>query len=170
MKCKRCKKDKPDTEYSYGRLGKVGTNCLECKAYRRKFFLTEGHRLAKRKRGGDNKRKQRQQMILAAKLAPCTDCGQRFHPVAMDFDHVRGEKLANVSALFCAQWSLDQIQIELNKCELVCACCHRLRTLKRATSDDAPYGVYRNFKFNEVPDTSKPGATPAISTTGERGM
>jgi hypothetical protein len=44
----------------------------------------------------------------------------------MDFDHVRGEKLGNISRM-----SLKQALAELWKCELVCATCHRERTTNR---------------------------------------
>ena len=33
------------------------------------------------------------------KRNPCTDCGNTFPTVAMDFDHVRGEKEASISHL-----------------------------------------------------------------------
>ncbi len=66
------------------------------------------------------------------KLAPCMDCGQTFDPVCMDFDHVRGKKLMDPSRMRYKNYSLETIQEELDKCELVCACCHRLRTKRRA--------------------------------------
>ena len=63
------------------------------------------------------------------KANPCTDCGDCFPPVAMDFDHVHGEKVKEVSAMW--SWSFDKVLIELDKCELVCANCHRTRTKHR---------------------------------------
>lgn len=62
---------------------------------------------------------------------PCEDCGGMFHPCAMDFDHVKGEKLYAVSELVLRAWSFEKIQEEIDKCELVCANCHRLRTYLR---------------------------------------
>lgn len=47
----------------------------------------------------------------------------------MDFDHVRGEKLANVSDLVGAP--TEDLLAEVAKCELVCATCHRVRTSDR---------------------------------------
>lgn len=63
------------------------------------------------------------------KSEPCTDCGRVRPPVAMDFDHVRGEKVKGVSQM----WSRgrDKVLIELAKCELVCCICHRIRTQNR---------------------------------------
>jgi len=59
------------------------------------------------------------------KAEPCTDCGNTFSPEAMDFDHVRGVKLAGISDMW--SWGRDRVLAELAKCELVCANCHRVR-------------------------------------------
>lgn len=61
---------------------------------------------------------------------PCADCGLKFHPVCMDFDHRPGEiKIAGVAALVShgSARALDEIK----KCDIVCANCHRLRTFNR---------------------------------------
>jgi hypothetical protein len=70
---------------------------------------------------------------------PCTDCGGTFAPVAMDFDHVRGTKLKNVSAMSTYPWS--RVLEEVAKCDLVCACCHRIRTQSRKASKGRPRKV-----------------------------
>ncbi len=62
---------------------------------------------------------------------PCVDCGEKFHPVAMDFDHPRGGKTMGVAQLVGSGYKLNLIKAEIAKCELVCACCHRVRTWKR---------------------------------------
>jgi hypothetical protein len=58
---------------------------------------------------------------------PCADCGNTYHPVCMDLDHVNGEKKLPVSR--AKSWA--SLLPELEKCELVCANCHRLRTYIR---------------------------------------
>jgi hypothetical protein len=64
------------------------------------------------------------------KQAPCTDCGLCFDPICMDFDHVGNNKIAKVSALVkSTTWA--KIQAEIDKCELVCSNCHRIRTRNR---------------------------------------
>jgi len=70
-------------------------------------------------------------IILPLKNAPCSDCGETFPPVAMDFDHVRGEKKFNVSEAVWGRYNLENVLEEINKCELVCANCHVLRTISR---------------------------------------
>jgi len=60
---------------------------------------------------------------------PCVDCGKYYHYYAMDFDHVRGKKFAQISDMWGC--SIEKIKEEITKCDLVCATCHRLRTWKR---------------------------------------
>jgi len=57
----------------------------------------------------------------------CKDCGYNAHHVALDFDHITGEKELNV----CNAKSIEQAKKEMEKCEVVCACCHRIRTYNR---------------------------------------
>lgn len=59
---------------------------------------------------------------------PCTDCGKFYHPVAMQFDHVRGEKLFNVGWAISTEMHWDRILNEMAKCDIVCANCHSVRT------------------------------------------
>lgn len=61
---------------------------------------------------------------------PCEDCRETFPPVCMDFDH-SGDKIMNVSAMAVRVKSLARVREEAAKCEVVCACCHRLRTERR---------------------------------------
>jgi hypothetical protein len=69
------------------------------------------------------------EMIQKIKAGPCKDCGGTFHHAAMDFDHVIGEKKFEVSKMVLR--SLQSILDEIAKCDLVCACCHRVRTYRR---------------------------------------
>ena len=57
----------------------------------------------------------------------CADCGYNKHHVALDFDHVTKNKKINV----CLAKSIDQAKSEIEKCEVVCSNCHRIRTIKR---------------------------------------
>lgn len=73
-----------------------------------------------------------QKFLAEQKLKPCADCG--FIPVVpdqMDFDHVRGTKILPLARLAGRGGSIEKIVEEINKCDLVCANCHRLRTYKR---------------------------------------
>jgi hypothetical protein len=59
----------------------------------------------------------------------CKDCGYCENAIAMDFDHVRGQKLFNIGSV--PHWSIAKLQMEIDKCEVVCANCHRIRTYER---------------------------------------
>lgn len=68
------------------------------------------------------------QKIHQLKSQPCTDCGCTFPPVSMDFDHI-SNKIKGISYMVTCSW--ESIQREIEKCELVCANCHRVRTWNR---------------------------------------
>jgi predicted nucleic acid-binding Zn-ribbon protein len=81
-----------------------------------------------------NKRRQLiQEFIGEYKLSKgCADCGYNKHHVALDFDHVDGEKELNV----CNAKSIKQAKKEIEKCEVVCSNCHRIRTYNRLHEGD----------------------------------
>lgn len=60
----------------------------------------------------------------------CVDCGD-YNPQNLEFDHVRGIKSSNVSSLVGGRYSTYRIQEEINKCDVVCCNCHRIRTATR---------------------------------------
>lgn len=77
-----------------------------------------------------NREHDHRSKIQGLKTAPCQDCGNKFPPVCMDFDHRPGEvKLFGISA--AVRYSWDVILAEMAKCDLVCANCHRIRTEER---------------------------------------
>ncbi len=76
----------------------------------------------------------RLQLISDYKLARgCMDCGYKEHSEALEFDHVSGKKSFAVSRA-TTDVSLDKVYLEIAKCEVVCANCHRLRTWRRRHS------------------------------------
>jgi hypothetical protein len=68
------------------------------------------------------------QILAVEKNKPCMDCGREYPPCVMEFDHVRGEKKFEISKI---KYSVGALRAELAKCELVCANCHRIRTMNR---------------------------------------
>jgi hypothetical protein len=79
-------------------------------------------------------RRQREftkQFVDRAKQRPCLDCGVCYPPYVMDFDHVRGVKTAVLSRLRTARGSWSKLVAEIEKCEVVCSNCHRIRTRLR---------------------------------------
>lgn len=76
------------------------------------------------------KERQVRHIAMTAKYkdVPCMDCGQRFPPYVMDFDHV-GEKRGNIAKM--ATSPRKAVLAEIAKCEVVCSNCHRIRTYNR---------------------------------------
>lgn len=78
----------------------------------------------------------------------CLDCGH-YIPNAMDFDHIVGEKLINISGLATMRISeedmLDLLHQELSKCVVRCANCHRKITMAR-------YKTSNRLKFMDNPE------------------
>ncbi len=72
--------------------------------------------------------------------APCHDCEVAYPFYVMEFDHVRGEKLFSLGSVGFGSTSgqrrverrlevltLELVDAELKKCDIVCANCHRAR-------------------------------------------
>lgn len=73
------------------------------------------------------------------KTHPCIDCSEP-DPIVLEFDHLR-DKYKNVSRLVSNCASLNLIKLEIEKCEVRCANCHRRKTAKQ-------FGWYKDIKFN----------------------
>jgi len=61
----------------------------------------------------------------------CADCGYNAHPAALDFDHLPGSKKKTSVSQICSWKDTAVVLAELAKCEVVCANCHRVRTVER---------------------------------------
>lgn len=62
----------------------------------------------------------------------CADCGYKEHSAALEFDHVRGVKKANVAQLVGRGRKV--VFEEISKCDVVCANCHNIRTHNRRSA------------------------------------
>lgn len=68
--------------------------------------------------------------IDALKDVSCPDCGGKFPPECMDFDHVTEGKRGCISSM-ATSVTFDALLLEIAKCEVVCSNCHRIRTKLR---------------------------------------
>ena len=73
-------------------------------------------------------------IVSQAKGTYCSDCKRHYHPCQLDFDHVQGVKKFNITSGKSAT-SKTSLLAEIEKCEVVCASCHRLRTYNRGSSN-----------------------------------
>lgn len=66
------------------------------------------------------------------KIGFCADCGLSGvnYPEVLDFDH-RGDKKFNISEFRRVTSGFNKVKEEINKCDLVCSNCHRIRTVER---------------------------------------
>lgn len=67
----------------------------------------------------------------------CADCpdGTIWPAHVLQFDHVRGEKIGNVSEMIGQGRPLEVIDAEMAKCDVVCANHHAMRTFDRMVED-----------------------------------
>lgn len=131
-RCSKCQIEKENIYEFYrakslGRSGfrSVCRNCenVDCKEYHKK---TKSKRLKYK----ELYNKELRELSISLKSNPCKDCGKTFHHCAMDFDHVKGKKIENIANLVHSgkkQLFLEEVE----KCELVCSNCHRVRTWNR---------------------------------------
>lgn len=65
----------------------------------------------------------------------CCDCGYNTHGVALDFDHIDPtNKSFNISHRLCNS-TLKRLFLEIRKCVVRCANCHRIKTLEQKQFD-----------------------------------
>jgi hypothetical protein len=133
LRCCRCGETKSAEEFAWRRRRKLqrDTFCRSCRS-----AYGKEHYAANRQKYIDQARAQKQRLcrertaylIEYFKAHPCADCGE-LDSVVLEFDHLR-DKLFNVSAgLGNRNW--ESVLAEIEKCEVVCANCHRRRTARR---------------------------------------
>lgn len=126
--CTKCKKEQSLLEFSFKNKS-IKTRRADCKTCNRKIILK--HYQANKedyKKSKSNRRQILRQNVceyLSDKF--CIDCKNNDSRV-LEFDHVRGVKVANISTMIrnCMTW--DVILTEISKCDVRCANCHRIRT------------------------------------------
>jgi len=104
--------------------------------YQRRWYQANRELQKQRVLKANRERRARDKAYVdTLKSRPCADCGLQYPPYVMDFDHVRGDKAFNLSRLRNSRLAWSKLLAEIEKCEVVCANCHRLRTRARADGD-----------------------------------
>lgn len=128
--CSKCKVSKTITDFNF-RKRSTGLRlpyCRECG----KQFTQSHYRRNKRQYIGRSVRakKQRREYLRQVKSRPCADCGVQYPYYVMDFDHREGEeKIFEMNRVNYV--TMRTIKQEIEKCDVVCANCHRERTYQR---------------------------------------
>lgn len=122
-------------------VGKYSTNCKKCKnEYGNLYYKLNKEKISKQRKAYRlahpeiyrdarlKKYKITSDIVNRYKDNPCTDCGNKYPPYAMDFDHLF-DKSFNIGN--ARGFNIEKLEREIEKCELVCAVCHRIRTYDR---------------------------------------
>ena len=128
--CTVCKKEKEDVYFAKKR-GKRSSECKECHS----IWFQEHYKNNKKYYVDKSKRRKKELSLFieSLKSKPCMDCGKKYPPYVMDFDHREGEKKRGCISKLSLASSLSKKNLmeEINKCDLVCSNCHRIRTHER---------------------------------------
>ncbi len=151
--CRKCKVEKPKTEFTSAIRNKDGHSsyCKPCCAKYVKELRAKKPQIKKRHIGIRG-------YIWQMKMQmPCVRCGVKFpnNPEAMEFDHLPQYKKS--FSISNPPWgTTDEIlKEELAKCQLLCACCHRIVTIERRQHKDAVDKYIANMTDKEKEDNIK---------------
>lgn len=125
--CVTCSISK-DLELFSRKGSKHQSRCKECtRKYDKEYYQKNIDKRKQRKRETSRIIRTRNSQYIYEYLRchPCVDCGIS-NPLVLEFDHVSGDKLYNISEM--SSLSLTKIIDEINKCLVRCANCHRIKT------------------------------------------
>lgn len=128
-RCPKCRATLDIEKFGVSRHSSDGraSSCKECfRAYRIAHYYANPAPYKDRARA---RRAELRELIRELKDGPCADCGVRYPYYVMQWDHVRGLKVADPSRM--TGTNRDRILAEIAKCDLVCANCHAARTFAR---------------------------------------
>ena len=134
--CSGCKKIKVLTKFSIRKSKKwtgYNSRCKRCLAdYALKYTYKNPEKKIKYQILQNIKRKKQFEFVRAYKKKPCIDCQKEYPYYVMQFDHLGVKpKISTISKMMRQLPSMEKLIAEIEKCELVCANCHAIRTFKR---------------------------------------
>jgi hypothetical protein len=134
--CSKCGETRPLEQFARRGDGHYPV-CKSCKAeYNRQYRKTPAGRVQARRDEG-KRTARRREWLWAEKSKPCERCGNTYHPVAMQFDHLPGFKKEFEVSLGVDK-SIQAMAEERKKCQLLCANCHHIVTWERRTGNVVP--------------------------------
>jgi len=135
-RCDHCRQLKEDEEFNwrFKELGIRANTCRECAhIHNKKYFegpAKERHLKQVKERKDAARDVARQYAWEYLCTHPCTQCGES-DPMVLEFHHREGsEKDMAVGYMVSAGYSIPRIQSEIDKCDVLCANCHRRVTMK----------------------------------------
>lgn len=130
--CVTCKKwkDEEDFNWRFKTLGIRHPTCRDChKPFRKNWYENNKER---------HLEQVRERKLAAREVArdyvwdyllthPCSQCGES-DPSVLEFHHRTGKSM-DLSRMIGDGYSVSTIQAEINKCDVLCANCHRKKTM-----------------------------------------
>ena len=131
--CNHCGLYLPDEAFNWRNrlLGIRHVTCRNCqKEYQQKWY--EGHKdthLANVQSRKVEARQEARQFVLEYLYShPCSKCGET-DPIVLEFDHIRGKE-EEIARLITNGASIDRLEKEMRRCQVLCSNCHRRKTAK----------------------------------------
>jgi hypothetical protein len=129
--CCKCRKEKSEEDFSYRNKcdGRRQSVCKLCHSEYAKYWYkenTERHRENTRKWNAKHFQVAKEFVSQYLLRHPCVDCGNSDIRV-LDFDHVHGNKKNEIANMVKNGSAIKSISKEIDKCEVRCANCHRIR-------------------------------------------
>jgi hypothetical protein len=127
--CSWCKRDKPEEGFNWRYKGKQRqSHCRECQNdYGKKHYKKNIEKYKAKSK--INKKTSRKKALAAVgeflSEHPCADCGNTDIRV-LEFHHT-SEKENTISRLMHDGYKPETILAEIDKCDVLCANCHRIR-------------------------------------------
>lgn len=147
--CVKCLRLLPLKEFSFRnkRTGRRQTKCRECsKKYKNQHYVDNKAAYIEKQKETNRRYKIRNQNYIINYLIDkaCVDCNTQDIRV-LDFDHIDPNTKEFNIAIAATQnnYSIERIQKEIDKCEIRCANCHRIKT--------HPFGYRQRYLDQAVP-------------------
>lgn len=134
--CTKCGEEKPLEEYAYKNKPKgiKKPHCKECdKVARRQYYLDNKERIVEDILIRNKEKKKRNYTFLHKYLEThhCVDCGND-NPIVLEFDHRDNvDKVDSISKMCSEGRGIESIKKEIDKCDVRCSNCHKIRTAKQ---------------------------------------
>jgi hypothetical protein len=124
--CGKCKEEKSIDYFSFRSKikGIRQSNCKDCqKQYCKQHFKDNvGYY---RNKARDTKRRSRETLNKYKETLCCSRCPEN-DISCLDFHHLNpDEKEKSISQAVASGWSFKRLELELNKCIVLCSNCHR---------------------------------------------
>lgn len=122
-RCRACDKDLPLESF-----GPRRAKCRDCRRAQDRARYQRSTDWELRRANQKVKYERAKAIVLEIKKNPCTDCGGIFPPYVMHFDHRDPSQKRFAVSTLTGSGHIRSLLAEIEKCDLVCANCHAIRT------------------------------------------